>query len=156
MVKIVKATIVDVPHLLAIQRRAFKPLYELYQDCNNPFLMTSSEMLRKISYKYGSYYKVLYEHKLCGAVYSFKMDESLFKIGLVYVEPSLQGKGIAGQAIRLAEKNQPNIKSWEIDFPADQLKNKHCYEKLGYVDTGKRESINDKLTLAYYRKTRCL
>ena len=40
-----------------------------------------------------------------------------------------------------------------MDFPIDQIANRRCYEKAGYVDTGKTQAQSEgKVVLALYEK----
>ena len=41
---------------------------------------------------------------------------------------------------------------WALDTILQESGLCRFYEKLGYKDTGKREKINDKLTLVFYEK----
>ena len=152
LITIEKAYEKDAESLVALQKQAFEELYMIYQDKNSPFLITVDEMIERISYENGNYYKILCNNELCGGIFVFKLEEGIYKIANIYVQPKYQNQGVANTAISLVEKTEPDAKTQEIDFPIDQIKSKKCYEKLGYVDTEKREVINDKLTLAYYRK----
>ena len=151
-VTIEKAYEKDAENLLVLQKQAFEELYMKYEDEQSPFLTTLDEMKKRISYENGTYYKILYNNELCGGVFVFKLDEGIYKFGNMYIKPTHQNRGIGTTVITLVEKTEPSAKIWELDFPIDRPDNKRGYGKLGYTDMGKREVINDKLTLAYYRK----
>jgi GNAT superfamily N-acetyltransferase len=151
-VSIVRAADNDAEQLLAIQKRAFRRLYELYQDEGDPYLDGLEEMKRCIGYKQGKYYKVLADGELCGGVFVFLLRGGRYKVGRVYIAPELQGKGYGGHAVGLAERLEEGAREWELDFPADQVANERCYTKLGYRDTGRREVINERLVLRFYEK----
>ncbi|MDR2045053.1 MAG: GNAT family N-acetyltransferase [Clostridium sp.] len=151
-VKIEKALACDAEKLLDIQRRAFKPLYDIYGDEESPFLENLTSVVSGIEYPKGAYYKIFDHEVLCGGLFVFQLGNGQYKIGLVYVLPEYQYRGIGSEAILLAEDLETSAVSWEIDFPVDRIQNRRCYEKIGYTDTGRREVINDKLILAFYQK----
>ncbi|MBQ8404380.1 MAG: hypothetical protein IJX55_08170, partial [Clostridia bacterium] len=69
-----------------------------------------------------------------------------------YIKPEKQCKRIAQRAILLCEKELPDAKCFLVDFPGDLMKNKRCYEKVGFMDTGKRLKVQQNLVLACYEK----
>jgi len=89
---------------------------------------------------------------LCGGIAVRYKGDREYYLNRIYILPQLQGKSVGRKAIELCEKNYPDAKRWTVDFPADQLANKKCYEYSGYYDTGLREEISDKLILAFYEK----
>ncbi len=151
-IMLVKATADDVNELDTIQKSAFKGLYEIYHDEKSPFLKGTSEMLTWLSMDNLYYWKIYYGNTLCGGIAYYIRPEGEHYLARVYIDPSFQRKGVAKQAILLCEKEFTNVVKYTLDFPINQTANKNCYESVGYVDTGKREKISDKLTLAIYEK----
>ena len=41
---------------------------------------------------------------------------------------------------------------WELDTILQEPKNCYLYEKMGYRQTGKKNVINERLTLVFYEK----
>jgi len=70
----------------------------------------------------------------------------------IYIKPEHQCKGIAQTAILLCEREFPKASGFFVDFPEDLVKNKRCYEKAGFADTGKRLQVQPGLVLACYSK----
>ena len=136
----------DVPGLVSIQKQAFARLYQLYGDETSPYLRGEEEFALWFSRGHHPY-KIYADGEIAGGVTVFYRGEGDYYLARIFVLPELQGKGIGRQAIRLCEKNYPQAKRWLLDYPADQLRNRCCYEACGYVDTGRRRVINDKLTL---------
>jgi GNAT superfamily N-acetyltransferase len=151
-IHLMKAEERDAKELLFMQKRAFEPLYLIYEDENSPFLQDIEKMKFRINFDNGSFYKIYCDNTPCGGIFIYLKDENLHYVGIIFVIPEFQGKHIGREAIKKAMQNYPNAKKWGIDFPIDQMKNKKCYESLGFIDTGKKESISDKLTLAFYEK----
>jgi len=138
--------------LLTLQKEAFAPLYALYQDEISPFMQDVEYIHRRLAFDNASYWKIYADGMLCGGIYTFKKGEGLYRLGIMNVLPAFQGKGIGRQAIALAEAAVPDALEWELDFPIDQAKNRKCYENAGYMDSGRRVVINERLSLAYMRK----
>jgi ribosomal protein S18 acetylase RimI-like enzyme len=49
------------------------------------------------------------------------------------------------------ESTFPKVKTWSLNTPKDNRRNRHFYEKLGYKKNGEAK-INDRLTLIEYKK----
>ena len=154
-VEIVSATVEDAEALVAMQRKAFQRLYDLYQDEGSPFLRGTDEILRWIERPNWRVYNIMADGDLCGGVSFCENSESPgeYYLARIYVLPEMQGKGIASAAILLCESTVENAKRWTLDFPVDQIANRRCYEKAGYADTGKRrEQSGGAITLGYMEK----
>ena len=52
----------------------------------------------------------------------------------------------------LCEKEFPDAKKFSVDFPEALAKNRRCYEKAGFCDTGRRLEAEPGLVLAAYEK----
>ena len=70
----------------------------------------------------------------------------------IYIEPEMQRKGIAKEAIKQCEKMLKNAKYFCIDLPVGVESNRKCCSSLGFQDTGKRLEVSPGLTLAFYEK----
>ena len=74
----------------------------------------------------------------------------------VYIKPERQCNRIAQTAILLCEKHFPDINIFYVDFPEDLVKNRRCYERVGFEDTGKRMETEPVLVLACFEKTKII
>jgi len=142
----------DAHELINIQEASFKRLYDIYQDERSPYLKGIPEYMKWLDMQGVSYFKIYSNNVLCGGIAYYKRSEGEYYLARVYVHPDYQCQGIAVIAISQCEKIFTDAKRYTLDFPIDQIANKMCYEKAGYHDTGDREIINDKLTLAIYEK----
>ena len=142
----------DADSLTAIQKQAFERLYKIYQDEASPYLRGSDEIKYQIVSGTRDIYKIFADDELCGGIAVRSKGNGEYYLNRVYVLPQLQGEGVGRKAITLCENNYSDVKRWTVDFPTDQLANKKCYEYSGYYDTGLREELSDKLTLAFYEK----
>ncbi|MBU3810221.1 MAG: GNAT family N-acetyltransferase [Candidatus Niameybacter stercoravium] len=147
-----KAKMEDINELNNIQKAAFKRLYAIYKDEKSPYLKGVDEMIKWLSLDKILYWKIYYNGRLCGGIAYYKKSEGKYYLARLYIDPQYQGKGIAKQVILLCEREILDAKRYTLDFPIDQIANRKCYESAGYIDTGMREVINSKLTLAIYEK----
>jgi len=139
--------------MLNIQKKCFKKHFERYQDVSgSPYKEILEKMFFKINHQKGSYYKIVSSDTLIGGIWVFEKEAKIFRVGIVYILPEYQCKGVGQKALSIAENMHRDANGWELDCPEDLSINRHCYEKAGYTLTGVKEIINDKLTLVYYKK----
>jgi GNAT superfamily N-acetyltransferase len=152
------ATAADVDALVDVQQKAFKRLYDIYHDEGSPYLRGADEILRWLERPNWKVFKILTDGADGVLVGGIAAREQLDNPGecylaRVYILPEMQSKGIASTAILLCEAEFPFATHWTLDFPIDQIANRRCYEKAGYVDTGEtREQSEGKIVLALYEK----
>lgn len=137
-----------------IQQQAYFPLFQKYHDIEtNPYLESKAVVLRKYSRPGTFGYVFLEENVPVGAVRIVSKGD-VCKISALAVLPKYQNRGIAQTALREIEAIHSHAKTWVLDTLMQEPGNCHLYEKLGYLQTGKTEVINDNLTLIFYRKER--
>ena len=150
----------EAKELSQIQKAAFWPLYEKYHDEGNPYLRGEEDILRRLN-PYNRHFTILCDGKIVGGIFyrcagtrppKIKIEKGDYYLCRVYVHPDYQRKGIASRAILLCEKEFPDAKAFYVDFPQDLEKNRRCYEKAGYKDTGEILEEEGAPTLAMYRK----
>lgn len=155
MVKFEKMTIDDLKEHIGLQRRAFLPLLVKYQDGNfNPANITENEMKRRIENPQGIYFKVIMGGLNVGGIYAYEFNSGKndMYLSTLYISPNMQGHGLAQESIKYLEEVCREVKTWWLEVPEGESKNRHIYEKFGYQNTGKKIIINDKLTLLIYKK----
>lgn len=147
--------------LSEIQKQAFLPLYEKYHDEGNPCLRGVEDVANRLNSPFFRYFTIFEDEEIVGGVlYKCKgrtpffdiLKEGEYYLQRVYIKPDSQCKKIAQTAILLCEKEFPDAKSFYVDFPEDLIKNRKCYEKAGFRDTGKRLEAEPGLVLACYEK----
>ncbi len=147
--------------LCNIQKSAFLPLYEKYHDEGNPCLRGVEDIVNRLNSDYFRYFTIFLDEEIVGGIlYKCKgrtpfvdvLEEYQYYLQRVYVKPEHQCKRIAQTAIILCEKEFKTAKKFLVDFPEDLVKNKRCYEKAGFVDTGKRLKVQSNLILACFEK----
>lgn len=149
---LIKATVEDAEIILNMQRRAFMPLLEKYQDYDvNPANETIERVMERILNRNGGFYKIILDQQIVGAICISHRDGYEW-ISPMFILPEYQGKGI-GQAVLIElESMFHNSKVWQLATIQEEERNCYLYEKMGYVSTGITKEINDKATLIYYKK----
>ncbi len=149
--------------LCNIQKEAFLPLYEKYHDDGNPYLRGAEDIANRLNSEYFRYFTIFLDEEIVGGVlYKCKgrtpffenLEEGWYYLQRIYIKPEYQCRKIAQTAILLCEKEFPDAKCFLVDFPEDMDKNKRCYEKAGFADTGMRLQEQQGLVLACFKK-RC-
>ena len=150
---LIKATTSDAEAMQKMQIESFKPHLKRYKDVEtSPVNESLERMLYKINYEKGCYFKIIADNIHAGCVRVFENEPKMYRIGIIYISPECQCKGVGQEALTIAESLFPEAESWELDCPADMPINRNCYEKVGYRFTGETKIINDKLTFVFYRK----
>jgi len=143
----------DAQAMLIMQKTCFKKHFERYQDhSGSPYQEVLEKMIFRINYEKGSYYKIVSVNTLIGGIWVFEKEAKIYRVGIIYILPEYQSKGVGQKVLAMAENMHPDASGWELDCPEDLAINRRCYEKAGYTLTGEKEIINDKLTLVSYKK----
>lgn len=152
-VRLEKATDKDAQFIFDIQVKAFMPHLDKYKDYEtNPANENAERVIRRINNPNGSFYKILANNKLVGAICILWKEEVQFWISPMFILPSYQGKGIAQKAITLIEEMFPQAITWELATILEEERNCYLYEKMGYNKTGVSKKLNDDATLIFYQK----
>ena len=159
-ISIKTTSVSDVETLIQVQKAAFLPLYEKYHDESSPYLRGAEDILMRMNENY-RHFTIFYGNEIVGGIFyrvhgKYTPEKILgdgeYYLCRVYVDPKYQNKGVATQAILLCEREFTDAKRVFVDFPADMEKNKRCYEKAGFRDTGERREADIGLTLALFCK----
>lgn len=160
---IIRSTVeTDAETLCALQKAAFLPIYERYHDGGNPCLRGIEDITGRLHSPYFRYFTILEGNEIVGGIFYKCMGRTPFSDGLeqgeyylqrLYIQPERQGRGIARTAILLCEKEFPDAKRFTVDFPKELEKNRRCYTRAGFRDTGKELEAEPGLVLASYEKT---
>ena len=148
--------------LAEIQKQAFLPLYEKYHADGNPCLRGKEDILDRLGHPRFRYFTIQEDGCTVGGVlyrcagktpFFVALGEGEYYIQRVYVVPKRQCCGIAQAAILLCEEKLAAAKRFWVDFPEDLDKNRRCYLKAGFHDTGKRLEIQPGLVLVCFEKS---
>lgn len=150
--------------LCHLQREAFLPLYERYHDSGNPCLRDEQDILLRLDHPAFRYFTLMLDEKIIGGAlwriagrtpFMNPLPPREYYLQRIYIQPALQGRHLAQEAIHLCETYFPDAVRFHVDFPEDLIKNKRCYEGAGYQDTGRRLTAEPGLVLAAYTKEIC-
>lgn len=148
-----KATVEDAAEIQAMQRAAFLPLLEKYQDYEtNPANETMERLLERMNQEFVDYYIIRNAGNAVGSIRVKKTGEHEYWLSQLCVVPQSQGQGIAQQAFALIEEIYADAKTWGLATVVQEERNCYLYEKLGYRRTSETREINDKMTLCFYEK----
>jgi GNAT superfamily N-acetyltransferase len=146
-----KTEYTEAEKLAEMQKAAFMPLYEIYQDEGNPFLRGAEDITIRLEHPEDFIYRSIYfDNKLVGGMCYRILGKGEYYLQRIFIMPEFHGMGLASGAIIKFENTLTDAVQFTLEFPIDRLMNKRCYEKAGYVDTGKREQISERLVLAHY------
>lgn len=148
--ELIRAGIDDAQELWQMQKEAFAQLLERYRDYEtNP----ASEPLERTVQRLcdgSSFYFIVESGEKVGAVRVVE-DGERKRISPVFIMPQHRRKGLAQQAIRLAEQLHGEH-NWELSTIMQEAGNCRLYEKLGYRRTGQVQRINEQMDLVFYEK----
>lgn len=141
----------DAEALTAIQIAAFKEDFRLYPDVavggppgHDDVNVTRAKIENEDSYKF------LYDGEIVGgAVVTKHLGEDHYFLEILFLDPTRHGVGIGTQVMQQIEKLYP-AKTWSLNTPIYAVRNRHFYEKLGYVNVG--EERYPEITLINYEK----
>ncbi|MBD5084383.1 MAG: GNAT family N-acetyltransferase [Clostridiales bacterium] len=142
----------EAEQLWQMQKTAFSELLEKYQDTDtNPACETPERVREKAAQPDSAFYWIKQDGEPVGGIRVVLRENESKRISPLFVLPQYRNKGIAQQAIRLAEELYGN-EGWELGTILQEKGNCHLYEKMGYRLTGETLEINDKMTLIFYKK----
>ncbi|MDO7905372.1 GNAT family N-acetyltransferase [Paenibacillus sp. JX-17] len=154
-IKLVRAEESDAELIHSMQIRTFQPLLEIYQDMDtNPANESIERTIARIRREDGGYYLILSEGQPAGAVcvYDKAQTASSYWISPIFIISEYQGKGIAQAALSMLEERFPKVRDWNLATIAEEKRNCHLYEKMGYQRTGEPKPINHRASLVFYVK----
>lgn len=154
MITLVQATFSDLDLIEAIQRQAFKALYEKYQDEDNPYLDSRELIEERFSRPTSHYYLIEVNNKRLGFLrVQTNAEETEAWLGMVAVLPEEQQKGYAYQAIQLLESLFTKVNQWTLSTIIQENHLVSLYEKCGYCPTEQIKNLKNGMVLVFMRKT---
>lgn len=153
MLKVVKISSDMAQEVLGMQKSAFMPLLEKYQDYNiSPAMENKETIIEKINRTNTDTYLFVYDKTNVGCVRIANIEERVYKISNLCIMPEFQNKGIAQLAISQIESLYPQAKKWCLATIMEEVGNCHLYEKIGYIRTQESHIINETMTIIGYEK----
>lgn len=153
MITLKKACVADAEQIWKMQVKSFSALLEKYQDFEtNPASEPLQKIIERLLQPFTYYYWIMEEDTAVGAIRVVdQKDGTRKRISPIFILPQYRGNGYAKAAIQRAESIH-GAENWSLDTILQEAGLCRLYEKLGYRDTGKREPINERMTLIFYEK----
>ena len=150
-VRIVQATINDMPEILELQKLAYKKEAVLYEDWTIPPLtQTLSEI--QAEYESSFFLKAQSEVRIVGSVRA-RCNSGTCRIGRLIVHPDYQRQGIGALLMKNIEHSLPNAQRFELFTGAKSTDNIRLYQKLGYEEY-RQQDLSKKVRIVFMEKIR--
>jgi len=149
--RIARATVVDAPEILALQKHAYQSEARLYDDWNLPPFTQTLDALRA-EFAASRVLKALEGHTLVGSVRAREVDGACHVSRLI-VTPHLQGRGVGTRLMRAVEAEFPGADRFELFTGSRSEANIRLYERLGYRRSHERV-LSPAVTLQFLEKRR--
>lgn len=152
-IQLVRAVPKDAPLIQTLQQLAFSPLLETYQDsATNPACSPIEHIQAKLEQPFTYYYLIERDGQILGGIRVVdRKNGERKRISPLFVLPDYQNCGVAQAAVRAVEELH-GAAHWSLGTIAQEAKNCHLYEKLGYRRTGESKTINSHMTIVFYEK----
>lgn len=148
-VRIVQATIEDIPEILELQKLAYKKEAILYDDWTIlPLTQTLSEI--QAEFENSVFLKAQFEARIIGSVRAL-FNSGTCKIGRLIVHPDYQRQGIGSLLMRNIEHSFPNAQRFELFTGMKSIDNIMLYQKLGYKEYHKQD-LSQKVRIVFMEK----
>jgi len=82
------------------------------------------------------YYKMIYDGRIVGGLITGRRRPGHYELERIFVDPEYQNRGIASRAFEQVFAMYPAAKIWTLGTPEWNVRTKHFYEKLGFVQVG--------------------
>ena len=83
------------------------------------------------------YYKIALEGRVAGGIIVFRAGVRHYELGRIFLAPEFQNQGIGTQAIAFLWETYPLAKLWTLGTPEWNHRNRHFYQKVGFVELGR-------------------
>jgi GNAT superfamily N-acetyltransferase len=78
------------------------------------------------------YYVIEYDGRMVGGIIVFAAGATQYDLGRIYVDPSVQNRGIGKHAMRLVFSEFPREVLWTVGTPEWASSNHRFYESIGF------------------------
>jgi len=82
------------------------------------------------------YYKMIFEGRVVGGLIASRRRPGHYELDRIFVDPEYHNRGIASRAFEQVFAMYPDAKIWTLGTPEWNVRTKHFYEKLGFVQVG--------------------
>lgn len=82
------------------------------------------------------YFKMIYDGRIIGGLIVSRRRAGHYELERIFVDPDYQNKGLATNALEQAFAMYPDAQIWTLGTPEWNVRTKHFYEKLSFVQIG--------------------
>ena len=134
----------DIPELTKAMTRAFDHDAQVHLgvEKGGPEGYDDGEFFRKwlLGYDESFGYKILLDGKVIGGVIVWVFEHHKNTVGVIFVDPAYQDRGVGARAWRFIEETYPETESWTLGTPSWAVKNHYFYEKkCGFTKIGEED-----------------
>jgi GNAT superfamily N-acetyltransferase len=97
------------------------------------------------------YYKMIYDGRVVGGLIASRRRPGHYELDRIFVDPEYHNKGIASRAFEQVWALYPDARIWTLGTPEWNVRTRHFYEKLGFVQVGWTRNEPDWGGLYYER-----
>jgi len=149
-----KAKMADCEQIHKMQVESFGALFDKYKDSStSPATEPMQRIRQKMAQEFTDYYFISVNNIDIGAIRIVRLKANVCRISPMFILPQYQGMGYAQQTILKVESLYPQAECWELDTIKQEPKLCYFYEKMGYVATGKEETLQEDMTIVFYSKS---
>lgn len=136
MVRFEKARLGDAETLAQVSKRAFDhdTHYGAPGPGGPPGYDTAAWQAKVM--RFGDYYKIVDGKRIIGGMVVMRTGSRQYEVGRIFIEPESQDQGIGTAAFQFLWETYPLTKRWTLDTPAWNLRTRHFYKKVGFVELG--------------------
>lgn len=95
----------------------------------------SAEWCRR-ALAWGRVFVIAEDGRTVGGAILIAHSADWMELGRVWLEPSVQGRGLGRAVLADLEQRAPAVRRWTLDTPAWNLRNRHFYTRCGYAEVG--------------------
>lgn len=85
------------------------------------------------------YYLIQLDNQTIGSFWLDMISTGHCELQDFVIHPDFHNKGYGTEALRLMEKMNPDITLWSLGTPHYSVRNRHLYQKAGFIETGKTD-----------------
>jgi GNAT superfamily N-acetyltransferase len=151
-ITIARATEADAEALVQVQIAAFHHDSILYPEVaigGPPGYDSVPHTLQKI--REDECYVITADERCIGGMVVFVLGDGHYHLDLIFLDPVYHDRGIGTQAMRFLEQTYP-AQRWTLDTPQWAIRNRHFYEKLGYVKVREFVEADGTPLIAYEKR----
>ncbi|UCD97235.1 MAG: GNAT family N-acetyltransferase [Candidatus Bathyarchaeota archaeon] len=144
-VSLEQATVEDAGQLAEISKRAFhsdihvmapsKGADASAREGGGPIGYDSPEFQTRMM-RVCRYYKMIYDEQIVGGLIASRRRHGHYELERIFVDPKYHNRGIGTEAMKGVFTLFPDAKIWTLGTPEWNVRTKHFYEKLGFVQIG--------------------